>query len=423
MPEILAVIMSSKDSPSRSWMHSRHEYTLSIRDLRNAIRVNRLWFEIGSRELWALQESIDWLLGVPPNRRQIYAYNIVNVSVHWQHLELYHNEYKGVIFERLANLTAQINSDYEIEHVKPYLVPSLRFFGLYCDQVLESEVFYHLARSCPYLKYLLIHSSRILATSESISRFIRHAPFLISVEVSIRGSTAGSLDVELASSLAKCSRLEILRLPWCWTESVVKQVLATEWQSWVVPFPKMKDINLLATSKAFRQLAPLIAKTRRLTLTVKDSTEDVIPHLLILKDLKSLTINYEQDTFIPTSSMMGLCTLSQLSELRLNTIPDRAPNFDVWSDLSDIGYEALALGLPNLSYLRLSAHCDISTKALELFLRHCPVLKRCDILQHLDTTELFTSPPGDLEFPQLDTLLLGVAGEGVMKSVCIFLLS
>jgi hypothetical protein len=412
LPELLTMILTAK-----KWADDKAPM-LSTQDLARAIRVNRFWFEIGSRILWADWQSIDWLYHVPPNRRQLYASKMPNISLREKRLELYYDEYKDLVFDKLTLVTAEVFGMYNFEHVKPYLVSSLQSLSLFNVQKLESEVFSYLTREELKLQRILISAVSFLVTLESFLRFIRHAPLLKVVRISISQSETPPASVELLSSLAHNSRLEKLQLPWYWTESASQQAAAAVCRSHAVPFPKLTDITLRASSNAVEKLVPLVANAKHLTLTVKDSTEDVLPHVSSLRNLMSLIINYQKSSSIPAISLNGLGALSRLLVLQLNSFTHGTVSFSE-SDFSDNDCEVLARRLPNLQVLRLQIKCNISTNAVESFLRHCPNFHRCEIFQQLDTTDLFISVPGEMVFPQLRTLFLGgLSCEELMRSVC-----
>lgn len=127
LPEIFAMILEAEEcSGDKNYLVP----ILDVRDLRNAMRVNRLWFEIAAEKIWADWGSIDWLFQVPPNCRQIYASKIAQVSITGLKPVIYHRQYKGLVFRRLRNISLEVYGKYELRHLEPYLVPSLQSFSL-----------------------------------------------------------------------------------------------------------------------------------------------------------------------------------------------------------------------------------------------------------------------------------------------------
>lgn len=374
VPELLTMILNAKRlTGNRPWNYSQR--ILSNEDLKNAILVNSFWFQIGSPNLWANQENILRLFHVPPARRQIYASKMTRITPSGEHLALYHDEYRDLVFGRLKRVFIQVKRLCTMEHVEPFLVPSLQSFGLDDERDLQPEVFSQLARACPNLQHVIIHAHECSSTPtfESFSRFIRHARFLRGVTVQLKVTSPAS--GELLSSLACSSSLERLYLSWLWNESNSQQGAAAVSRSGVVPFPRITHMNLIIESKAIDKLVPLVANMTHLTLNVKDSTDDVLPYVSNLGNLESLTIYYLKPGSIPRESMLGLGALSRLSKLYLCSCTHETTGFNLMrSKLSDDDCEALASRLPNLQHLRLQLRCDISTKTVESFLRHCPNL-------------------------------------------------
>lgn len=424
LPELLTMILDAKRSTGDEPWNS-FQRILSDNDLRKVIRVNRFWFEIGSLKLWASPECIRRLLKVRPARRQLYASKMTQITSFRERLELFLHGYRDVVFERLNKVAIHLNRVCTMEHVEPFLGPSLRSFDLEDYKDLQPEVFSLLERACPDLRDITISAYRasLGPTLESFSRFVQHALFLKGVTVNIQMTSAASS--EILSSLAHSSRLERLQLSWVWTESHSQQAAAAVSRSGIVPFPKIIDMNLLIQSKAIGHLVPLIANLQHLGLKVNDSTEDVLPHVSSLGNLKGLIIHYQVPCSIPRQSLLGLGALSRLSTLTICSCTRIRTRTGVSANVtrstckfSDDDCEALARRLPNLCALRLQLWCDISTKAVESFLRHCPKLEDCEITQRLDNTDLFTSTSDDMVFPQLRKLCLGsLRGEAIMRSV------
>lgn len=359
LPSILTMILNAKRWTSNETRNYYFHPILGDRDLANVIRVNHLWFEIGTQMLWASRDSIDWLSGVPPVRRQIYASKMAHVSIQGAGLERYYREYNYLVFERLAKVSIAIYDMYNFAHVKPYLVPSLQSFSLFYVPELESEVFSRLARASPNLRDISIAAARFLATFESLSGFIRHAPLLRSLTIYSSETTAASGKLisssahtasgELLSSLAHSNSLERLQLPWCWTEFASQQAAAAVSHSGVVPFPRITDLTLNASSKAIGKLVPLVVNTKHLALTLKDSADDVLPHVSNLRNLQSLIIHYQQSSSISRQSLLELGALSRLSILHLCSSAYRMTGANLLkSHFSDHDCEALARRLPNL---------------------------------------------------------------------------
>jgi hypothetical protein len=419
--ELLVMILDARKYTAGQRIVNRH--ILDIKDLKNVIRVNRLWFDIGSQMLWACWQSIDWLKRVPSDRQQLYASMIRNVLIEGSRLQELHCECKDVVFESLTNVSIYEYSVSFFDHMKPYLVPSLRSYSFNAPG-LTSSVFTQLAEVNLDLREVSFSAPTVDATPESLLVLIRRNSSLKEVMIYSAEAEGTAASVELLSWLAKSKRLEALRLPWCWTKSASEQVAAAVSHSGVEPFSKLVELTLFASSKAFGKLAPLITKTKQLALILKDSTEDALPHLLRLRDLKSLAICYRQVCTIPVQSLMDLGALSMLSLLHLDSSERTTGSDIVKCDVSDSDCEALARRLPNLRHIRLRIACKLSTNALESFLRHCPSFSKCEISISLATTDLFNSPPGDMVFPQLKTLCLGgLSGEEITRSVCILLLS
>ncbi|KAL6910738.1 hypothetical protein GGI43DRAFT_427245 [Trichoderma evansii] len=390
---------------------------LDYNDLKRAICVNRLWFDVGAEKLWAVLESIDRLLEVPPKRRQIYASKMTQILIHGHDLERYYYEYWGLIFWRLKEIILDVHAWYQTQHVTPYLVPSLQSFSFYYVPESNFELFLCLERACPYLEEISITTPKFMASFESFSRFIRHAQFLKTVTISSFGREHFMASGELLSCLAHCGRLEQLKLPWCWTEAAVQQAAAEILHSGVVPFSTIKRLSLLSSSIAVNKLVPLVANTTQLTLILRDSKFDALAHVSSLQNLEALTVFYQQPEVIPVESLMALGALSKLTALHLSPLPYK--NLGIYllqSDFSDNDCEALACRWPYLRRLRLRMQCNISTNAVELFLAHCPNLHTCEIFQPLDTTNLFTTVPGYMVFPQLTKLTLSyLTGKGIMR--------
>lgn len=416
--ELLTMILGAKRWTANSQRNSL-QYILSENDLMNAMRVNRIWFDIASQELWASQDSIALLFHVPPARRQIYASMMTQISYLGENLELHHVEYRDIVFKSLKQVFFRLREVCTMRHIKPFLVPSLQSFHLVDERELQSEVFSQLARASPKVRdvTLSIHKLRNTSTFESFSRFIRHARFL--KEVTVQFLMTNEAIGELLSSLAHSSSLERLQLSWLWTESQSQQLTAAVSNSGVEPFPKIAHMHLFVRSRAIDQLVPLVANLKRLTLTVNDSTDDVLPHVSNLAKLESLIIHYKSPCFIPRESLLGLGALSRLSTIHLCSCTYGTIGVDLMrSNLSDGDCEALARRLPNLHCLRLQLWCNISTKAVESFLRQCPSLEKCEFMQRLDTTDLFTSTSDNMIFPQLRKLCLGsLKGWAIMRSV------
>ncbi|UKZ70399.1 uncharacterized protein TrAtP1_011380 [Trichoderma atroviride] len=412
LPELLTMILEARELKWNIFQH-----VLSDDDLKNVIRVNRFWFEIGSRKLWASLESIFPLLYVRPARRQIYASKVTQITSRGQPLELIHHTYRDLVFERLREAIIRINQLCTMEHVKPFLVPCLRSFCLIDDRDLRPEVFSQLARACPNLRHIKIYAHKVRSrpTLEAFSSFIRQALFLKEVTVILHGNNTAN--AELLSSLAHSSRLERLQTSWLWTTCQSRQAAAAVSHSGIVPFPKITHMNILVRSKAVGKLVPLVANIQHLAMTVRDSNDDVLSHVSNLGNLKSFIIHYQLPCFIPRQSLLGLGALSRLLFLNLCSCSRATTGGNVvWSNLSDDDVEVLARRLPNLYDLRLRLRCDISTRAVESFLRHCPRLRVCSIVQRLDTTDLFTSTSDDMVFPQLRRLCLGgLSGEAIMS--------
>lgn len=422
LPEIVTMIMDA------TWLSDYSNYTyradiLTYRDLKKLIRVNRLWFEIGVEKLWADRRSIDWLLRVPPTRRQIYASKMTQITVSGTSLEVYHREYNGLVFRRLRKTAFEVYGRYTLPLMEPYLGPSLQSVCFSYVPEIDSEVFVHLAREIPSLQEISISTTSFRATPKSFSDFIRHAPFLKKVIVSVFGGGDTTVKDELVSCLAHCRRLERLQIPWVWTESTSQQAAAAVLHSGVVPFPQIAELVLIVSSKAISRLVILVVNVTQLTLTVKDSTVDVLQHVSSLTNLRGLIVYYYQFSSIPAESMRALGALSKLSILHLGPFPYENTRISVLqSTFSDNDCETLASQLPHLHNLRLRMQCNISTKAVESFLRHCPNFRTCEIFQPLDTADLFTTAPGDMVFPQLTMLSLRrLTGEEIMRSVCILL--
>lgn len=415
LPEIFAMILEAEECSGED---NCLVPILNIHDLKNAMRVNRLWFEIAAEKIWADWGSIDWLFQVPPNRRQIYASKMAQVSITGLKPAIYHRQYKGLVFRKLRNISLEVYGKYELRHLEPYLVPSLQSFSFSYVPKFDSEALSCLQRKTPNLREISISTARFNATLESFCRFIRHAPHLKSVTVSLFGSKTIAATTELLSCLAQSRRLEILRLPWCWTEHVSQQVAAETLHSDLLPFPQITEITLIASSKAVSKLVPLVVNIRQLVLIVKDSTVDVLAPVSRLQHLEDLTIYYLQFNIIDVEALIKLGALSRLSRLHLGPFPHETRITLVQSEFSDHDCEALARRLPHLHHLRLRVQCNISTKAVEAFLRHCPNLRKCEVFQPLNTDNLFTAAPGILVFPQLATLnLKRLAGEEIMRSV------
>ncbi|PTB42179.1 uncharacterized protein TrAFT101_008721 [Trichoderma asperellum] len=143
---------------------------------------------------------------------------------------------------------------------------------------------------------------------------------------------------------------------------------------------------------------------------------DVLAPVSRLQNLEELTIDYLQSNIIDVEALMKLGALSRLSRLHLGPFPHETRISLVQSEFSDHDCEALARRLPHLRHLRLRMQCNISTKAVEAFLRHCPNLRKCEVFQPLNTDNLFTAAPGVLVFPQLATLnLKRLTGEEIMS--------
>lgn len=420
IPELLTMILNAERlNVSKPW--NCFQRILSNEDLKNAMLVNQFWFEIASSSLWADQENILHLFHVPLARRQIYASKMTRIEPSGKHLSLYYDEYRHLEFGRLKRVFIRLKKLCAMKHVEPFLVPSLQSFIINGESDLQPEVFSHLAIACPNLREFKIfaHELNSPLTFESFSRFIRHARALKIVTVKLHLNWNIPASGELLSSLACSSSLEQLRLSCLWTESHSRQGAAAVSQSGVVPFPRIRRMNLNIEPKAIDKLVPLVANVTHLTLNVRDSTKDVLPHVSNLGNLESLSIHYAKPGSLPRESLLGLGALSRLSTLSLCSCVYQATGFNlVRSRLSDDDCEALASRLPNLQHLELRLRCDISTKTVESFARHCPNLQKCQIFQRLDTTNLFTSTSDNMVFPQLHDFGVGsLGGEAIMRSV------
>lgn len=414
IPEMVNMIFDARNGSENNG------FILGYNDLGKIIRVNRLWFDIGAEKLWANEENINSLFNVSPKRRQIYASKITFISLLGERLERYYHEYRDLQFWRLNKISLNAHHfSYQTQHIAPYLVSSLKSFDLCNASEVYTELFHRLEKNCPQLEEISISAKRFMGPFELFYGFIRHARLLKTVRISSFGDEHIEASDELLSCLAHSRKLERLELPWCWNEIAVEDAEAEILHSNVVPFPKMKTLSLVASSMAISNLVPLVINTIQLTLILQDSEFDVLPHLSNLRNLKILTIYYQESEAIPVESLMELGALSKLVALRLSPLPYKNGTMRyLQSRLLDYDCEVLARRWPHLRCLRLRMECNISTNAVESFLRHCPNLHTCEIYQPLDTTHLFTTAPGYLVFPQLTKLTLSkLTGEEIMRSV------
>ncbi|KAL7790901.1 hypothetical protein V8C37DRAFT_403286 [Trichoderma ceciliae] len=388
--------------------------------LSTVIRVNRLWFECGTEELWSGEWAVPQLLRLSPHRRNLYASKIGFLLLDCSQINEFYPKLKDVQFSRLQEVHIGVfrETACDVQCIEPYCVPSLQSFK-FSGPDIDIGVLHYLRATCRRLRTFYFYVDNCQITAPLFLEFIRDAPLLQTVVLSVRTGSDSAVSAELLLYLAQSKNLFDLEIPWRWTAHGIERVAAAARHMDFIPFPALEELALSAPSTVIDSLITLVMNLKDLRLIVKDSRVDVLRHVSRLVGLRNLELSFECSTVISVGALSSLRDLPQLESLTLRPLFSLDTTV-IESDFSDGDCEALVSHWPSLSYLEFRVQCNLSTNALISIARHCRDLSWYELSQALDTRDFFSSDYDEILFPKLISLQVGgLVGEEIMRSVWI----
>lgn len=386
------------------------------------IRVNRLWFELGTDMLWADNTASHYLFSLPQHRGIIYAPKLRLLTFSRFRIHEYFRKVKDYPFGRLKEFRIESTqkTDCNSQYLKPFLGPLTHTFRLRGPH-MNMSMLRCLQKNCPQLTTICLQLKKTNISMELFRQFVQKVPFLKSVTFTYPHweTSRPSVSAELLIQLAQSQRLHDLFLPWDWMDDNLKRLAAAVRDKDFSPFPALAELKLVAPTTAIYTLAPLVENIGEIHLTLIDSKVDVCRHVSRLVSLHTLSLFTTDPTVITAADLFWLRSLSRLKNLILRPlIHMRLQNSDLESDFSDHDCDALFSHWPLLHYLEFRVECPLSTNALESLGRHCRNLAWCELSMCLNTQNLFATDYGYVLFPELISLRLGpLLGHDIMRSV------
>ncbi|KAL6878948.1 hypothetical protein J3F83DRAFT_268573 [Trichoderma novae-zelandiae] len=383
-----------------------------------AIRVNRLWFDCGTEQLWSVPNASIHLRAVPPERQQIYAFKIENVEVWYTDAHRHWSAFRNLEFRRLKRLTATVpsNASFCIHQIKHFCVRSLQSFD-FDGPLVSAEMLGLLREKCPNLKYIRLHMHKHPATTAPFAEFIRNMPlletFVFKAAMAPKSSTC-LIDGDLLASLARRKNLTTLQVPWDWPMSAAdeasQRLVGLGSDREVRPFPSLVKLTLSAPSNAMQKLALLLKNLGCLRLTVDETDADAIEPLRELVNLTTLEVTFKKAVDIPGASIAALATLSKLEALQMKSLHPIL--IRITSSFSDADLELVASHWPRLRSLTFGINCAVSASGFQSLGLHCRELRQWEIAGPLQVDELLPIGFRDVVlFPKLEYLRFeGFAG-------------
>ncbi|KAJ2980758.1 hypothetical protein NQ176_g2444 [Zarea fungicola] len=333
--------------------------------IKNAIRVNRLWFNCAFSRLWRYNDDDTVLLRVENlARRQLYA-SVRERMLLSDDPKTNMNALKDLQFNNLRTLT--VNETTDIDLLRQCFTPSVTWLVLdlmSCDD----DLFAAMSECAEYVQEIWLSFLEANASPQSVANFIRSCKSLRTLKV----TWEEPLDDSFVLYCATLPRLEFLQGV-KFTATLARRIFAKV----ADPFMSLLHLNTAATSAAVPILLNHLHNLTELKLSISGTT---FPDLRTLPALVNLTtfILYLQDKIhVKKVHLLPLYSLHSLKDLRIESSGARYTEILPQGDdnvLTDSDFEQLIINLPLLEALFINVPSRLTAVLLLSLGKHCPRL-------------------------------------------------
>ncbi|KAH8693501.1 hypothetical protein GQ44DRAFT_719513 [Phaeosphaeriaceae sp. PMI808] len=344
---------------------------------------------------------------IGPHRAQVYANLVREFSFHYDNAYIDQTSWHSVLcqlqFPQLVSVSfwetdhgATLNTEAIILH---YAKSNLRQLSVDGCVPLSDHFFDTMAGLCSRLNYLLLHPSKVTASSGSVVRMLERMPNIDSLDFERGFEEVFSL--EMFRVIASYPNLDQVVLPYV-QDGHLLAIQADAEKRW---FPKLRYLYISATAESLRVLRHIAPGIEAIGLRNHDMgrTNDVLISASGFRQLTSFTAQLSSSTVIRGDELIQLAQgCPGLEELKIG--------IDSWSDtkpsatgITDNLIRELALYLSNLKHLYLLFELDTQREpgciqSIQTLGRHCKKLEELVLSCRFDWL-LITSLPQREEIP------------------------
>lgn len=396
-----------------------------------AARLNRLWFSCATDALWWCQDSLDPLLRLWPERRQLYASKIGVLRVHNPDaLDAAHHITGQLGFPILQQVVFGNHADSEAcrnESMFPFLTPELkkltlikcrpttalfRKLRLDCSSLQMLHLYPTVANNGVDESYCLVEEPWDLdddapftaweqdPRADAFVSLLKHLPQLRHLNLDF-----GTSSLATRQCFIQCARMSSLEtlfirlpIPTVWLRQATSMSPAA--------FPSLRRLQIGLSSEAVLHAETLLQNLCRVTLVIQDATTQIFPCLARLAGIQHLGVIFPRQTHITSTDIVSLGALSKMESLKLaycNVFQQDLKDAELIV-LSQAEMEGLLSRLPSLQQLHFNLPCQFNYNILLTMADHAPRLRAFSLLHTplSDILGLFHQPQP--LFPELHTL-------------------
>lgn len=386
-PELLSLILQCFQQQTDD--ERFYENCLTRSTLAKAARVNPMWFELATRELWSYEReegpSLKDLLKIQRTRRQLYASRIISMDVprESQHTR----RIAALEFPRLKNLSASCVGTRDgpsATTVKQRLCATVESVSL-CSWAdgFDKDLLRTLNSRCPQLRSITLENINT-AESDLSPKDLNDFFGKLSLESVITDIQPPLMNGNL---LLTFGRMENLKMLFITTELSMEQIPTGLLVEDYTFFPNLDSADLILDREAV-ELAFLAFRTASsINFCIECEPDEKMPmftHLKQMKNLKELVIELAgEETCLHANDLYCLNTLNQLKTLRIG--PTEL-DYDVFVEFdgeeSELDLQFVFSGLSRLKHLDWQVPSgDVSAETLSLLSRCCPKLKDINLFK------------------------------------------